>query len=146
LFVISGEFILVPTETKVRYKENGGVGRQFTTVVIGVNAKGDTLPPFTIYAAKNVNQQWTVAGPDGGVFKCSPSGWINETLFALWFVEIFLSAIQSVARSVLLLLDGHQCHFSVQVIEAAKRNDVIIVCLPPHCTHGLQTLDVVTFG
>jgi len=137
--------VLVPSETKIKYEENGGTGKSFTTVIVATNAKGDTLPPMTIYAAKNVNIQWTQGGPDRAAFKCSSNGWISEDLFACWFNEIFLVETQSLARPLLLILDGHQCHFSVRVIEAAKLNDVIILCLPPHCTHGLQPLDVVTF-
>jgi hypothetical protein len=58
----------------------------------------------------------------------------------------FLAETQLLARPVLLLLDGHQCHFTAKVIEAAKQNNIIILCLPPHTTHGLQPLDLVTFG
>ncbi|CAF2218122.1 unnamed protein product, partial [Rotaria magnacalcarata] len=51
------ELVLVPSDTKVKYEENGGTGKSFTTAIIGVNAKGDILPPLTVYAAKSVNHQ-----------------------------------------------------------------------------------------
>lgn len=141
-----GKLVLVPAETKMKYEENGGSGKSFTTVVLGGNAKGDVLPPMTIYAAKHVNKQWTEGGPDGAIYKSSNNGWINCDLFFAWFTEIFLPATHSTPRPVLLVLDGHNCHFSVKLIESAKENEVIVLCLPPHCTHCLQPLDLVTFG
>ena len=142
----SGELVLVPSDTKIKYEENGGTGKLFTTIIIGANAKGDVIPPLTIYAAKHVSDQWTKGGPDRSAFQCSHYGWINGDIFSFWFIDILLIEIQSLARPVLLILDGHQCHFTVKVIEAAKQNNVIILCLPPHCAHGLQPLDLVTFG
>lgn len=136
----------MPAETKTKYEENGGLGKSFTTVVLGANAKGDVLPPMTIYAAKNVKKEWTDGGPDGAIYKSSPNGWINHNLFSEWFTEIFLPATHSTPRPLFLVLDGHQSHFSIKLIESAKENQVIILCLPPHCTHTLQPLDLVTFG
>lgn len=138
--------VLVSSDTKIKCEENGGTGKSFTTIIIAVNAKGDTLPPLTVYAAKNVNDQWTIGGPDRSTFQCSQNGWINDNILSFWFINVFLNEIRSLARPVLLLLDGHQCHFTVKVIEAAKQNNVIILCLPPHTTHSLQPLDLVTFG
>lgn len=44
---------------------------------------------------------------------------------------------------MLLLLDGHVRHTkSLEVIELARKNGVIMLCFPPHCTHRLQPLDV----
>ncbi|CAF3557585.1 unnamed protein product [Rotaria socialis] len=140
------ELVLVPSDTKVKYEENGGTGKSFTTAIIGVNAKGDILPPLTVYAAKSVNHQWTEGGPPRSTYQCSQNGWINDDIFGFWFLNVFVVETISLARPVLLVLDGHQCHFTIQVIEAAKQNNIIILCLPPHCTHGLQPLDLVTFG
>ncbi|KAJ4449391.1 hypothetical protein ANN_00790 [Periplaneta americana] len=45
-----------------------------------------------------------------------------------------------------LVLDGHSSHKNLDVLEYAKTNGVIMVCLPPHCTHRMQPLDVAFFG
>ncbi|CAF3876500.1 unnamed protein product, partial [Rotaria sordida] len=126
------ELVLVPSDTKIKYEENGGTGKSFTTIIIAVNAKGDVSPPLTVYAAKHVNNQWTEGGPARSAYCCTDNGWINDEVFAFWFIDVFLMEIQSVPRPVLLILDGHSCHFTVKVIEAARQNNIIIVCLPPH--------------
>jgi hypothetical protein len=116
-----------------------------TTVVVGTNAKGDILPPMTICAAKNVNNQLTQGGSERSTYNCSANGWIIDDPFAFWFNNVFLVETRSLSRPILLILDGHHSHFTIQVIEAAKSNDVVILYLPLHCTHGLQPLDLVTF-
>ena len=73
----------------------------------------------------------------------SPSGWINDGLFLQWF-KFFLASIPP-ARPVLLIMDGHGTHMSIELIELARANDVHLLCLPSHTTHILQPLDVGVF-
>ena len=48
-------------------------------------------------------------------------------------------------RPVLLLVDGHKSHETIELVDLARSNNVILVCLPPHTTHALQPLDVSVF-
>lgn len=44
---------------------------------------------------------------------------------------------------VLLILYGHTAHTNnLDLIDYARNHYVIIICLPPHCTHRLKPLDV----
>ena len=70
-------------------------------------------------------------------------GWINSDLFMKWF-EFFLANIPP-TRPVLLIMDGHGTHMSIELIELARSNDVHLLCLPSHTTHILQPLDVGVF-
>lgn len=47
---------------------------------------------------------------------------------------------------ILLIMDNHPSHLDYQVITFAKENGIIILTLPPHCSHVLQPLDVTVFG
>ena len=49
------------------------------------------------------------------------------------------------ARPVLIIEDGHSSHVSLEVIKLARENDIYLLCLPSHCTHILQPLDVGFF-
>ena len=73
----------------------------------------------------------------------SPGGWINDGLFLQWF-KFFLASIPP-ARPVLLIMDGHGTHMSIELIELARANDVHLLCLPSHTTHILQPLDMGVF-
>lgn len=44
-------------------------------------------------------------------------------------------------------MDGHTSHSAdIEILETAEQNDVILLCLPSHCTHALQPLDRSCFG
>ena len=46
---------------------------------------------------------------------------------------------------MLLLIDGHNSHITLDVVDLCRDNDVVLFCLPPHTTHALQPLDVAVF-
>ena len=46
----------------------------------------------------------------------------------------------------LLLLDNHQSHISLVVINIAEENGLNILTFPPHCSHRLQFWDNCMFG
>ena len=46
---------------------------------------------------------------------------------------------------LLLIIDGHKSHMTLDLVDVARANDVILFCLPPHTTHALQPLDVSVF-
>ena len=131
-------------KTKHAYEQNGGSKKNFTTSLICGNAAGEILPPFIIYPAKALNPQWTTGGPPGSKFVVSDSGWITKSLFSQWFTW-FIEYTKDVAKPILLLMDNHACHISIEVIEVAKQNQILLLLFPPSCTHALQPLDTVTF-
>ena len=130
-------------QRKVRYCTSGNKSQ--VTVVACINATGHCLPPFIIYDAKNLNMDWTKGEVPGTTYGRSDSGWIDLELFKLWFFKHFLCHAVS-SRPLLLLLDGHNSHYSLEVVELAKENEVIIFTLVPHTTHEMQPLDTAVFG
>jgi hypothetical protein len=61
-----------------------------------------------------------------------------------WFEEVFLR--YKSPRKTLLILDGHNSHSNnIRLLEVAKDNNVILLCLPSHTTHALQPLDRAFF-
>ncbi|KAK9702334.1 DDE superfamily endonuclease [Popillia japonica] len=47
---------------------------------------------------------------------------------------------------VLLVVDNHTSHISLQSIEFCRENGIIMISLPPHTTHRMQLLDVAFYG
>ena len=71
-------------------------------------------------------------------------GNVDSELFIKWMEKIFLKfAVPE--RPIILFIDGHKSHVTLDVIDMARNNDVILFCLPPHTTHALQPLDVAIF-
>ena len=51
---------------------------------------GQTMPPFIIFDAKNLNMEWTKGEVPGTTYGLSDSGWIDSELFKQWFFQHFL--------------------------------------------------------
>ena len=71
------------------------------------------------------------------VFQVSESGWMTKELFLQWF-KYFVATIPPL-RPILLVMDRHGSHVTIEVIEFAQSNDIHLLCLPSHI---LQPLDV----
>lgn len=64
-------------------------------------------------------------------------------IFTDWFREFIAITKPTAEDPVLLILDGHYSHTrNIDVINLGRENHVSILCLPPHCTHRMQPLDV----
>ena len=68
---------------------------------------------------------------------------MTKEVFHDWFKK-FASFVK--VRPLLLILDGHLTHLSLDVILKAREEKITILKLPAHTTHLLQPLDVTCFG
>lgn len=68
---------------------------------------------------------------------------MDTGVFAEWFNH-FADTVPE--RPLLLLLDGHLTHISIQVISRALEENIVIIKFPPHVTDVMQPLDVACFG
>ncbi|GFY52851.1 casein kinase I isoform alpha [Trichonephila inaurata madagascariensis] len=74
------------------------------------------------------------------------SGWSNAKIF-VEFLKHFISHVKcSVNQPVLLLLDNHESHVSIEAITLAKEHGIVMLTFPPHTSHKLQPLDRGVFG
>lgn len=74
------------------------------------------------------------------------SGWSNESIF-YEFLKHFISHVRpSTEKQVLLLLDNHDSHVTIPVIELAKSSGVVLLTFHPHTSHKMQPLDRGVFG
>ena len=114
------------------------------TILACASASGHVLPPMMIFPRKQTPpanfREGTVAQT---LFANSANGWINNDLFLQWF-KFFLANIPP-TQPMLLIMDGHGTHMSIELIELARSSGVHLLCLPSHTTHILQPLDVGVF-
>ena len=114
------------------------------TLLCCASAAGLPLPPMIIYPKAFPGGQYRFEGPDDAVYAKSESGWVDSELFLTWLNKIFLKF--SVAqRPVILFIDGHKSHVTLEVVDLCRKHNIILFCLPPHTTHALQPLDVAVF-
>jgi hypothetical protein len=49
-------------------------------------------------------------------------------------------------RTRVLFMDGHNSHYTPELLKYAQEHNIEILGYPPHCTHALQGLDVACFA
>jgi len=119
---------------------------ELVTIVYTINAAGNVLPPMFIFPRKNYRDHFIRGGPVGSVGCAAQSGWINEELFCQYLKHVIRHTRCTVDRKILLILDNHESHISLQAIEMARANGVVMLTIPPHTSHRLQPLDRTVFG
>lgn len=116
------------------------------TAVCAVSATGVYLPPMFIYARQRHSPPLEYDGPRGAIYRCSKNGWINEDLFVDWLRHFAEFTKPSQNEPILLILDNHSSHISLRTYEFCKKNNIIMLSLPPHGSHRMQPLDVSIYG
>ena len=116
------------------------------TVACAVNAVGNTLPPFFVFPRVRYNSSFVNGGPTGSGECATPKGWMTSDVFLLAFQHFVKHAKPTKERPVLLLMDNHESHVSLKLVEEARDAGVVILTFPPHCSHRLQPLDVAVFS
>ncbi|KAL2890653.1 hypothetical protein HOO65_010011 [Ceratocystis lukuohia] len=119
------------------------------TVIEGINADGQSIPPFIISAGKDHLANWYQQCdlPGDWVIALSENGWTNNKLGLEW-LKHFDRAIAKRTNSLyrLLILDGHESHHFVEYEKYCTENKIITLCMPAHASHLLQPLGVRCFG
>ena len=117
-----------------------------TTVVCCNNAAGQYDPPLVIFKRKRMPAELSNGAPIGSVVTCNDSDWMDADTFTKW-LQHFVDFVKPTAnKKVLLVLDGHSTHVkNLKAIELARKENVIMLCLPPHTTHKLQPRDRTLF-
>lgn len=135
--------VLAPAGIKVVNKLNSGNKQQITTLVC-YNAAGEIIPPSHIFPGERFRENPIKGGVPNAYMGRSENGWMDSSLFYGWLANHFCNRIPS-GRPVVLLVDGHGSHIDVELSKVAREKEILLYCLPPHCTHCLQPCDVGFF-
>ena len=116
------------------------------TAVVCISASGSFIPPMLIFPRKNLNDRLLHGAPPGTIGATSPSGWINSQLYIQWLRHFIKHSGATADHKVLLILDNHESHVSLDAWDLCRANGIIVISLPPHCSHRCQPLDIAVFG
>ena len=85
------------------------------------------------------------AGVDGDV---TESGWSNIAIFREYIENHLMKYLpeRSEDDPVLIMYDGHRSQFNINLTHWAKTHNLIILILPVHTSHVLQSLGIGCFG
>ncbi|XP_065664813.1 uncharacterized protein LOC136086445 [Hydra vulgaris] len=115
------------------------------TMITAVSASGNTLPLMFVFPCKNYKDYFVNNGPPG-IGVGNRSGWVADIEFKN-FMQHFIRHVKSLNEyKILLILDDHSSHLHFETLNLAKENGIVMLFLPPHCSHKLQPQDVSVFG
>ncbi|KAL4134942.1 hypothetical protein QTP88_006622 [Uroleucon formosanum] len=116
------------------------------TMCLAVNAVGNAIPPMFIFPRVNYKDHFIRGDPPGCVGTSNKSGWMQGEQF-LQFMQHFKNHVRpTLEKKVLILLDNHESHLYLPVIDYCRENGIVLLSFPPHCSHKLQPLDRSVFG
>ena len=93
-----------------------------------------------------MSPQLEKGGPPGATFRCSHNGSCNEELFLVW-IKHFTNFTKPTAEDpLLLIMDNHGSHITLESYKFCKENHIHVVSIPPHSSHRLRPLDLAFFG
>jgi len=116
------------------------------TMCACVNALGNAIAPMFIFPRVHFKEYMLNEAPTGSIGTAHPSGWMTKENFFIFMAHFIKQTKCSKEKKVLLLLDNHDSHISIDVVDLCRDNGIVLLTLPPHCSHKLQPLDRTTFG
>ncbi|KAF2882062.1 hypothetical protein ILUMI_24110 [Ignelater luminosus] len=109
------------------------------SMIAWVSAAGMFVPPTIIFPRVHYKEHTRNIG------MASSTGWSNAELFVKYLEHFIYIVKPSPGYEVLLVMDNHVSHLSLEATNLAKENGIIILTFPPHTSHKLQPLDRTVF-
>lgn len=122
---------------KVTSAERG----QLVTAVCCFSAGGHYIPPALIFPRKRMKPELMNGAPSESIMLISDSGYISTELFCQWLKHFQKHARASKEDPVLLILDNHSSHCTLEAVTYCKERHIHLVSIPPHSSHKTQPLD-----
>ncbi|KAF2894937.1 hypothetical protein ILUMI_11233 [Ignelater luminosus] len=113
------------------------------TAEICMNASGNFMPTMFMFRRLRANSKFLDGVLPGSTAEFHFSGWMQKDIFLKWVKRFINFGHPPKEKPVLLVMDGYATHTkSIQVIDKARKNYVILMRIPPHTSHKLQFLHV----
>ena len=101
------------------------------------------IPSFFIFPRVKMNRLFLDQAPPSSQSSAQISGWMTMELLKK-YMEHFCKFVKPIiSKPVELILDGHCSHTrSIDVLDYASQNGVVVLAQPHHTTRRLHPLDI----
>lgn len=96
-----------------------------------ISAIGGTIPPMYIYPRVRMKNHFLYGSVPASVGYGTKSGWMTAPIFVKLLEHIQNHTKSSPTSPILLLLDNHETHVSVDAINYARDNGIVLLSFPP---------------
>ena len=111
-----------------------------------VNTQRNAIPPFLIFANVRFKDFMLKNAPPGTVGVAHNTGRMTSSNFEAWLDHFIKHTSCCLGNPVLLLMDSHDSHESINRLDKAKANGITMLTFTPHSSHKLQPLDRRVYG
>lgn len=142
----SGKVISIRGERDV-YEVDHAAAKTSLTVLFTFGADGDITPPLVVFPNKRLPKDITASVPSEWGIGLSETGWMKSELFYDYIKNVFHPYLmkRKVPFPVILFVDGHKTHLSLEVSELCSKLEIVLIALYPNATRILQPDDVSAF-
>lgn len=142
-----GGKVLAKKGDKTVYQQVNPDEKECLTVLVTGSASGAVPPPTVLFKYKRIPQEIAQNFPPEWGLGKTDSGWMTCEAFFEFIADIFHPWLEKekIPLPVILFVDGHQSHLSLQVSQFCEKNGIILIALHPNATHLLQPMDVAVF-
>jgi DDE superfamily endonuclease len=120
---------------------------QWITAIECICASGWAIAPFLVFPSKQHQSTWYNYLVCDSVIALSENGWTTNEIALEWIQHFnHLTECRTKCTYWLLVLDGHSSYVTPEFDQYCKDNHIIILYMPAHSSHLLQSLDVSCFG
>lgn len=146
--VLDAPKVIAKTGTKQVGQAVSAERGELVTFCAIINGVGNTIPPVYVFPRAKFKDVFMKGAPTRslGLANKSGSGWMTSILFLDLIKHIQKHTKCTKNEPILIVLDNHESHTSLETILYCRENGIIFVTFPPHCTHRLQPLDVALYG
>lgn len=104
-------------------------------------------PPTVLFKYKRIPSEIAENFPKEWGLGKTESGWMTAEAFFEFMADIFHPWLlkKNIKLPVLMFVDGHKSHLSLQLNKFCETNGIILVALYPNTTHLLQPMDIAVF-
>ena len=129
------------------YEVAPGPEKSSLTFLGTICANGQIVTPMVIYPYIRIPNYISKLVPEDFYMASSESGWMRSETFYEFIANAFLPWLHenNVEKPVVLFVDGHKTHLTLQVSMLCEDKSIILYLVPPNTTHILQPADVSVF-
>jgi hypothetical protein len=139
--------VLISKDNK-RGSRGARIKRTTVTAIECVSAVGRYLNPMIIWPASTHRANWVTHPTPGWHYAYSDSGYTDSYISFQWLKLVFdpQTKEQANQKPRVLICDGFGTHETLEILEFAFENNIILCRLPSHTSHKLQPYDISVFG
>ncbi|XP_036342576.1 uncharacterized protein LOC118751857 [Rhagoletis pomonella] len=139
--------VIAPKGYKNIYQIAAGNEKETLTVLIVFSADGKLFEPMVVFPYLRPPKEIVDSMPKSWFLGRSESGWMKSETFFEYVANCVHNRLlaDGVERPVILFVDGHKSHLTLELSEFCNRNQIILYALPPNTTHIMQPADVSVF-